>query len=180
MIWSRIVTVYRLELLERPDDDTAVFEAECGKGTYVRAIARDLGRDLGCFGHVIDLRRTAVGAFEEEDMVTLDELMEAAEEGREELGEEQVEAGATARVVDFDPLDDYVVDAAEALSDLYEVSLSEEQASRVLSGNPVLLRGRDAPAFCDEAFATGHGRLIAIGAIEQGSFHPRRVFGGRG
>lgn len=179
-IASRIVTVYRLELLERPDDDTAVFEAECGKGTYVRAIARDLGRDLGCFGHVIDLRRTAVGAFEEEDMVTLDELMEAAEEGREELGEEQVEAGATARVVDFDPLDDYVVDAAEALSDLYEVSLSEEQASRVLSGNPVLLRGRDAPAFCEEAFATGHGRLIAIGAIEQGSFHPRRVFGGRG
>ncbi|SMC71205.1 tRNA pseudouridine synthase B [Fulvimarina manganoxydans] len=179
-IASRIVTVHRLELLERPDDDTAVFEAECGKGTYVRAIARDLGRDLGCFGHVIDLRRTAVGAFEEEDMVTLDELMEAADEGREELDEEQVEAGATARVTDFEPLDDYVVDAAEALSDLYEVSLSEEQASRVLSGNPVLLRGRDAPAFCEEAFATGHGRLIAIGAIEQGSFHPRRVFGGRG
>ncbi|UIJ71631.1 tRNA pseudouridine(55) synthase TruB [Aurantimonas sp. HBX-1] len=179
-IAARTVSVHRLELQSLPDADTAVFEAECGKGTYVRAIARDLGRDLGCFGHVIDLRRVSVGGFTEADMVTLDDLEAAAEEGRETLDAEAVEAGATARVVDYGPLDEYLINPEAALCDLYEVMLSEEQAGRVLSGNSVLLRGRDAPASCDEAFATGHGRLIALGSIDQGSFHPRRVFGGRG
>ncbi|MBO0661945.1 tRNA pseudouridine(55) synthase TruB [Jiella sp. MQZ9-1] len=176
----RTVEVVRLDIVEEPDGETTVFEAECGKGTYVRAIARDLGRDLGCFGHVVDLRRISVGAFAEDDMVPLDELLEAAEEGRETLDAEAVEAGVKARVVDFKPLDEYLVPAETALADLYEVMLSDEQASRVLSGNPVILRGRDAPVFCEEAFATGHGRLIALGAIEEGSFKPKRVFGGRG
>ncbi|KQT64308.1 MULTISPECIES: tRNA pseudouridine(55) synthase TruB [unclassified Aureimonas] len=178
-IAARQVVIHRLDLLQVGADE-AVFEAECGKGTYVRAIARDMGRDLGCFGHITDLRRTAVGAFDEDDMVTLEDLEAAAEEGRETLTPEEIEAGARPRVVDFTGLDEYILDAAIALSDLYEVQLSDEQAGRVLSGNPVLLRGRDAPAFCEEAYATGMGRLIALGAVEEGAFKPKRVFGGRG
>ncbi|MBO0904305.1 tRNA pseudouridine(55) synthase TruB [Jiella sonneratiae] len=179
-IAARTVEVLRLEIVDQPDAETTVFEAECGKGTYVRAIARDLGRDLGCYGHVVELRRTSVGAFTEDDLVPLEALMEAAEEGRERLDAEAVEAGAKARVVDFAPLDDYVVAPETALAELYEVMLTDEQAARVLSGNPVILRGRDAPVFCEEAFATGHGRMIALGAIEEGAFKPKRVFGGRG
>lgn len=179
-IAARTVNVHRLDIVDCPDADTTVFEAECGKGTYVRAIARDLGRDLGCHGHVIDLRRVSVGAFGEDDLVPLDELEAAAEEGREELDAEALEAGAKARVVDFEPLDEYLVAPEVALAELYEVALSDEQAGRVLSGNAVLLRGRDAPAFCDEAYATGHGRLVALGAIEEGAFKPKRVFGGKG
>src|SRR5262252_1898909 len=57
----RIVNIDRLVLLEAPDKDHTGFEAECGKGTYVRSLARDLGRALGCYGHVSALRRTAVG-----------------------------------------------------------------------------------------------------------------------
>ena len=143
-IAARIVTVHRLDLLQSGTDE-AVFEAECGKGTYVRAIARDMGRDLGCFGHVSALRRLSVGGFEAADMVTLAALEAAAEAGREPLSEAMAEAGAKPRVVDFAALDEHVLGTAEALSDLYEVLLSDEQASRVLSGNPVLLRGRDAP-----------------------------------
>ncbi|MBB3952219.1 tRNA pseudouridine(55) synthase TruB [Aureimonas jatrophae] len=179
-IAARPVTIHRLDIVAEPDAATTVFEAECGKGTYVRSIARDLGRDLGCFGHVVDLRRVQVGGFTEDDLVTLDELMDAADEGLEELSEEQQASGARARVVRFEALDRLLLGTEAALSDLYEVPLSEDQAGRVLSGNPVLLRGRDAPAFCEEAYATGHGRLVAIGSIEQGSFHPKRVFGGRG
>ncbi|MCB8840828.1 tRNA pseudouridine(55) synthase TruB [Aurantimonas sp. VKM B-3413] len=179
-IAARTVTVHRLEIVDMPDADTTVFEAECGKGTYVRSIARDMGRELGCYGHVADLRRIAVGAFGEDDLVPLDELEAAAEEGLEQLDAEAIEAGARPRVVDFRPLDEYIVSPEAALADLYEVTLTDEQAGRVLSGNEVLLRGRDAPVFCDEAYATGHGRLIALGAIEQGSFKPKRVFGGRG
>ena len=59
---ARPVEISRLEVVETPDADHTVLEAECGKGTYVRALARDLGRALGCFGHVSALRRVAVGA----------------------------------------------------------------------------------------------------------------------
>src|SRR5215475_14270843 len=71
----RAVEIHRLELVESPDADHAVLAAECGKGTYVRALARDLGRLLGCFGHVAALRRTAVGPFTE-DMATSLELLQ--------------------------------------------------------------------------------------------------------
>ena len=56
-----------LTLVEQPDSDRAVFEAECGKGTYVRALARDMGRILGSYGHICALRRTLVGPFGEND-----------------------------------------------------------------------------------------------------------------
>jgi tRNA pseudouridine55 synthase len=64
-IEPRPINVYRLELIST-EPDTALLEAECGKGAYVRAIARDLGRALGCYGHVIELRRTRVGPFSAE------------------------------------------------------------------------------------------------------------------
>ena len=50
---ARPVDIHGLTLVETPDADHAVFEAECGKGTYVRALARDMGRVLGCLGHVV-------------------------------------------------------------------------------------------------------------------------------
>ena len=62
---ARPVEIHELILSEQPDNDHAVFEAECGKGTYVRSLARDIGRLLGCFGHVSALRRTACGPFDE-------------------------------------------------------------------------------------------------------------------
>ena len=74
---ARPVEIHRLELLETPDADHAVLAAECGKGTYVRALARDIGRALGCFGHVAALRRTAVGPFTEDIATALATLQEA-------------------------------------------------------------------------------------------------------
>ena len=70
-IEPRLINVYRLEL-KSAEPHTAVLEAECGKGAYVRAIARDLGRALGCYGHVIELRRTRVGPFAAESAIPLD------------------------------------------------------------------------------------------------------------
>src|SRR6185312_4795725 len=70
----REVTIDRLELVETPDADHAVFEAECGKGTYVRSLARDMGRALGCYGHIKVLRRISVGGFSENDMISLEQL----------------------------------------------------------------------------------------------------------
>ncbi len=67
---ERPVAIHRLVLAEMPDRDHAVFEAECGKGTYVRALARDIGRRLGCLGHVVALRRLVVGPFDAAHAVT--------------------------------------------------------------------------------------------------------------
>ncbi|HLG85432.1 MAG TPA: tRNA pseudouridine(55) synthase TruB, partial [Bradyrhizobium sp.] len=70
----RPVEIHQLTLLDQPDSDHSLFEAECGKGTYVRALARDIGRILGCFGHISALRRTLVGPFGENDMIPLEQL----------------------------------------------------------------------------------------------------------
>ena len=59
--------VETFDLVECPDDDHAVFDVVSGKGTYIRAFARDLGVQLGCFGHVSELRRTFVEPFEDQD-----------------------------------------------------------------------------------------------------------------
>jgi tRNA pseudouridine55 synthase len=160
---AREVEIHRLTLLACPDADTAHFEVECGKGTYVRALARDMGRDLGCFGHISELRRTMVAPFGEDMMVPLETLtaLEAVEDRDERL----------------EALDAYLIDTAEALSALPRLIINDDQAHRLKMGNPILLRGRDAPASHPEAYATAHGKLVAIGEIGEGEFRPKRVFG---
>lgn len=159
----REVDIYRLELTDIPDADHALFEVECGKGTYVRSLARDFGRALGCYGHVSQLRRTSVAPFTEEDMVPLSELvaLEQIEDDVERL------AG----------LDAFLIDIGAALADIARIEVSGEQVQRLRMGNPVILRGRDAPIECDEVGAFCKGALIALGEIAGGQFHPRRVFG---
>ncbi len=154
----RIVVIEALRLVDRPDDATAVFEAECGKGTYVRAIARDMGRALGCRGHVIALRRTRVGPFGEDDAVTLDELREAA------LAENGGDIGQ------------YLLPVETALSDVPEIAVSQQDASNLAMGRAVLIRGRDAPILSGPMYATFKGRIVALGEIEKGALHPTRVF----
>ena len=156
---ARPVQIDRLELVGMPDPLTSVFEAECGRGTYVRAIARDIGRTLGCFGHVIALRRTRVGPFRETQAVTLSELEDAA--GLDDGG---IEIKTMLQPVE------------SALAELLEVTVSQSDAARLARGQTVLLRGRDAPVMSGEAFALSKGTLIALCEIERGELRPLRVF----
>ena len=133
------------------NQDEAVFEARCGKGTYVRAIARDLGRMLGCFGHVTALRRTRVGPFAEADSIALSDLEEGG-----------VEAAAMRRV-------------EAGLMELPRVIVDRDAAARLRRGQSILLRGADAPAD-GSAYAACGGVVIAVGAIEKGELVPGRVF----
>ncbi len=166
----REVEIVRLDIVSHEADKT-VFEVECGKGTYVRSLARDMGRDLDCFGHIADLRRTEVYPFTPDDFVTLEEL-EAAVPPPPAEGEERL-PGAR-----FATLDDLLVDTLAALESLPQVAVGDDAAHRIRLGNPVVIRGRDAPVEADEACITARGRLVAIGAIEQGLFKPKRVFAG--
>jgi len=157
----RVVTVDRLRLVDLPDPDHGVLEAECGKGTYVRALARDLGRALGCLGHVSALRRTRVGSFTEAEAVTLEEVEAAAQESRE------------AALPLLRPVE-------TALQDLPALNLSSADAARLRQGQAVLLRGRDAPIMTGPVYAVSKGALVALGEVAQGEFRPRRIFNPKG
>jgi tRNA pseudouridine55 synthase len=187
---AREIEIGRLDIVEHGADHT-VFEVECGKGTYVRSLARDMGRDLGCFGHISELRRVEVEPFTADDFVTIAEL-EAARFGapgqdkleredkpeREDRPEPADDADAIEVPVDFGAIDALVVDTSAALDCLPQVAISDDAATKIRLGNPVIIRGRDAPVEAEEACATARGKLVAIGAIEQGMFKPKRVFAG--
>ena len=152
----RAAEIASFEVVAMPDADTTVFQAECGKGTYVRALARDLGRALGTYGHVIELRRLAVGGFTELAAVDLDTLRARAAAGREAL--------------------DATLAAPEvALTALTAVAVNASEAARLVRGQSVLLRRGDPPP-PGSAYAMSAGRLVALGDIAAGEFQPRRVF----
>jgi tRNA pseudouridine55 synthase len=157
---ARIVNVNRLTLVGIPDVDHASFEAECGKGTYVRALARDLGRTLGCLGHVSALRRIAVGPFAEADMISL----------------EQVEALCHRAAKGEGSLADVLFPVATALDDIPALAVSRGDAARLQRGQAVLMRGRDAPVVRGTVYVTTSDCLIALAEVDRGEIVPKRVF----
>lgn len=146
----RVVKIRSLTLIDASRDE-ATFVMECGKGAYVRAIARDLGRVLGCFGHVTALRRTRVGPFVEDDAYTLDEIENQNMAAEALLS---VEAG---------------------LAELPCVVVDRDMAARLRRGGSVILRGRDAPHE-GIVYAACGGVPVAFGEIVQGALAPARVF----
>lgn len=129
--------------------DTAELEMACEKGTYVRALARDLARALGTRGHVAALHRAAVGPFTDAVAVSL----------------EDVERNG----------DGAIIPVAAGLAGLPEVRLTAQQAQVLRHGNPVLLTGAAAPVRLDSAWASEAGAPVALGYVEAGHFHPQRV-----
>jgi len=156
----RCVEIARLEVVEAPDPDHAALEAECGKGTYVRALARDLGRALGCFGHVCALRRVAVGPFGEETMISLERLDALCH---------RAAAGEAS-------LADALMPVETALDDIPALAVSGPDAARLHRGQAVLLRGRDAPNIRGTVYVTAAGRLVALAEVDRGEIVPKRVF----
>ena len=156
----RPVDIHRLELIEMPDPDHAVLIAECGKGTYVRALARDLGRLLGCFGHVSALRRTIVGPFGEAHMIPLERLDSLCH--RAAVGEGNLAA--------------LLLPVETALDDIPALAVSRADAARLQRGQAVLLRGRDAPVIHGPVSVRVSGQLVALAEVDRGEIVPKRVF----
>ena len=156
----RPVEISRLELVNIPDPDHAVLEAECGKGTYVRSLARDLGRTLGCFGHVSALRRATVGPFGEETMILLEHLEALCHRAASGEGN----------------LADALMSVETALDDIPALAVSRADAARLQRGQAVLLRGRDAPNFRGTVYVTVSGQLLALAELDRGEIVPKRVF----
>ena len=156
----RIARIDRFELKAQPDADTAVFEVICGKGTYVRALVRDLAITLGTVGHVTELRRTRSGPFAEKDAISLEKL------------EELSHSAAAA---------DLVRPVETALDDIPALALTEDEARRLQSGQSVsaLAVARRTPlrniglgtVFC----AMAEGKPVALARFEGGELRPIRV-----
>ena len=129
--------------------ETSELEMTCEKGTYVRALARDLARVLGTRGHVIALHRAQVGPFGDVIAVSIEDIERN--------------------------LDAAIVPVAAGLAELTEVRLTAQQAQVLRHGNPVLLTGATAPVRLDSAWASEAGSPVALGYVEAGHFHPQRV-----
>jgi len=152
-IEPREVDIDAIRIVEHGEEQS-VLEVTCGKGTYVRALARDIAEVLGTRGHVALLHRAAVGPFTDEDAVTIEDLEAAAEGDRDSL----------------------LKPVAAGFADLPEIRLDPVQATGVRHGNPVLLTGAGAPASLDECWASFKGEVVATGWVEFGQFKPKRVF----
>ncbi len=151
---ARPLWMESLTFVERPDPDHVTLEMVCGKGGYVRAIARDLGEDLGCFGHVSALRRVWSGPFDVEDGLSVDTLDELAKSSE---------------------LDQYLLPLETGLADLTELRCSIESAARLRNGNPAMVLNSNVE-YGDTAWASCDGQAVAVGIYRSGELHPSRVF----
>ena len=156
----RSVIIHRLELIGAPDADHAQFEAETGKGAYMRSLARDLAVAVGTVGHIEKLRRTRVGPFAKEDAISLEKL---------------AALGHSA------PLADYLLPVETALDVIPALVLTEVEARRLQRGQPLpVLPVASRSPLTDIAqgavvCAMAEGRLVALARIRGGEIRPLRV-----
>lgn len=151
---ARPLWVEELLLIDRPDPDHVVLEMTCGKGGYVRSIARDLGEALGCKAHVKSLRRIWSGPFRADEGVTLEQL------------------DAMAKTLD---LDAYLQPLEVGLADLPEVRCLAESVAKLRNGNPASVITSDVD-YGEEVWASYGGKAIAVGTYRGGEMQPARVF----
>lgn len=151
---ARPLWVERLDLVARPDADHVELEMVCGKGGYVRSIARDLGQMLGCLGHVLWLRRLWSGPFRAEAGLSLDDI---------------------DRMARSEELDRHLLPLELGLADLPELPATAEGAARLRNGNPGMVLASSAQ-YGDAAWASWQGRAVAVGTYRAGELHPLRVF----
>ena len=151
---ARPLYVESLVLLGIPDTDHIELEMVCGKGGYVRSVARDLGELLGCYGHVQSLRRIWSGPFEVGKAVTF----------------ETVE-----RLAKTSNLDQFILPLEVGLDDLKCLNCPPEHAAKLRNGNPAMVITSDAE-YGETCWAALEGRAVAIGVYRAGKLHPNRVF----
>ena len=153
-IAARPLWVEELVMTARPDADHVELEMTCGKGGYVRSIARDLGQALGCFGHVTRLRRIWSGPFDAAEGVSMDEV---------------------ERLAKTPELDARLLPLEVGLAELPELRCTPEGAARLKNGNPGMVLAADVE-YGDTAWASYQGRAVAVGTYKAGELHPDRVF----
>ncbi len=152
----RPIRIDRFDLLELTGPDEAVFEVACGKGAYIRALARDLGEALGCFGHVVMLRRMQVGRFRAETAFSLDSLADLCQNGA---------------------ASEYLLPIETALDDIPALVVTGPQAERLRHGQSirVICTGLPLPPE-GELLVKADGKAVGIGQRIADEVRPVRLF----
>lgn len=145
---SRFVIIYDLRLLKIPDEDHALFEVTCGKGTYVRSLGHDLAQKLGTVGHLVALRRTVVGPFHENNAILLDSILE--------MGHDQ---GASIYPLEV------------VLDDILALQVDEKEAQRLRHGLTLLCEEKREIGWCSH-----QGKAVALVRQQEGFLSPFCVF----
>ncbi|GAA6180372.1 tRNA pseudouridine(55) synthase TruB [Shimia sp. NS0008-38b] len=153
-IAARPLWVEELLMTDREDDDHVTLEMTCGKGGYVRSIARDLGAALGCHGHVRELRRVWSGPFDASDGLTIEQISDLAKQPE---------------------IDQHLRPLEQGLIDLPEVKATAEGTARLRNGNPGMVLAHDIE-YGEECWASFEGEAVAVGVFKAGELHPSRVF----
>ncbi len=156
---ARPVFVEELRLIDASHPETADFEVVCGKGTYIRALARDMGRKLGCLGHVSVLRRVSVGSLGEAQMISLEKLEELSHKPDREVALQ----GALCSI-------ETVLDGIPALA------VMDQDAAKLRQGQKVLLRGSQAPVSAAAVLVRHEGKPLGLCEISQGALKTIRLF----
>lgn len=152
---EREVEVFDLKLLES-DLQSATFEMECSKGTYVRSIGRDLARKLGTLGYISMLRRTKVGAFDESDTISLEKLEE---------------------LVHSAPLEEWILNVVTVLDDILALAVTRDQADFLKNGGFIPSRELPASNRIGELYKAMHDdKIIALCELDEEFLKPVRVF----
>ncbi|HEX7886813.1 MAG TPA: tRNA pseudouridine(55) synthase TruB [Phenylobacterium sp.] len=159
---SRKVNVFDARVADAPDADHITLEVDCGKGTYVRALVRDIAEALGACGHVDALRRTRVGRFTEQSAVALEML--------EDLGHKARQSEALLPV-------------ETALDDIPVLAVTDEDAFRLKQGRSIVLVPRQVEAVqarlkpgSRTVSAMAGERVVALCEMRAGRLEPSRVF----
>ncbi len=161
----RLVWIGRFDLAACIDEDNADFRVECGKGTYMRALARDVALALETRGHVAQLRRLQVGPMSEAQAITLDQLKE---------------------ITDKESLDRLLLPIETVLDDIPALVLTDGEAQRLRLGQSVALLQRQDRERLDPLVRAGvvddattlamwHGRPVALIRLEGAEVRPVRV-----
>jgi tRNA pseudouridine55 synthase len=119
-----------------------------------------MGRALGCHGHIEALRRETVAPFDQNDMISLEQLTVLCH---------RAAAGEAS-------LADAILPVETALDDIPALAVSRADAARLQRGQAVLLRGRDAPIFRGTVYVMASGHLVALAEVDRGEIVPKRVF----
>ena len=157
----REVVIHEAEVMDQPDPDHVVIEIDCGKGTYVRSLVRDIAAALGAEAHVAELRRLAVGPFLSGESITLDKLADLVHRGA---------------------LSEALLPVETALDDIPELAVTDEEAFRLRQGRSVVLLPRQVEQLRPRLGATRAvsamtgGRLVALCEMRAGHLSPTRVF----
>ena len=171
----RPVFIEKIEVLSMNQNNTT-FEVICGKGTYIRALARDMGRQLACFGHVSQLRRTRVGLFDETKAIELEKVLEKVQNLRHSAPDLKQVFDKDTSNEDTKQYKDMLLPVHSALDDIPAIDVTEQNARRLKHGQSVLLTGQNALIKQDLVYARAKSKIVAIGSIKKGQLHPTKVF----